>query len=612
MGLTAAVPKFKILALVCIFAGVELLSAAGSACAAGFHIPLRHSVTNSFVLQIGAQIVEVTPDNPSDLLRLQQMLRAERANDSATEKRVRRGFREIEHVTESILESTDRTESERLRMVLLETAAALNNLRRTPVPQTVDFFQIPLLFLQYLSRPIGQGDSPASNLQAGDEDDLSRLDPQPSTFWQRPSDLSHKDIYHGFGRTHLLLHREALCTYAGPKESFGRNPGFEIEFEGKPLKLKFAEVSSEPFASRIFDALGYHADPTDYVPSVKVRYSRRILTEFNSRKPLQTQFTFLGFGPMFKMDLQQEYDPFDYVAVAVLMDGARLSRWEFKHRLLHHPDRARAQNDPANFRADFESRIDYLETVPANVQSKAGKSIGPWDFGELDHASRRELRGAGLLAAWLGWFDTRYDNTRLRVLDKHRGELTHYFSDLGGVLGQTSGMLYEHGEMPNAFPWTFTRPPLWQGSHHLARPLRLTGYKPIAVTPAFAAMTLDDARWMARLIAALSPEQIRQALVASGFDSAQARLYLAKLMSRRDHMLQDLGLETQSAHHFAGNRHFSYDPRTQGAFQVRVAGRLAQAPIGTHRIINGKLVEVPARIESASKGLPSTPIAFSF
>jgi hypothetical protein len=101
--------------------------------------------------------------------------------------------------------------------------------------------------------------------------------------------------------------------------------------------------------------------------------------------------------------------------------------------------------------------------------------------------------------------------------------------------------------------------------------------------------------------------------VASGFDSAQARLYLAKLLSRRDHMLQDLGIkEAQSARNFATNRYFSYDPMTEGAFQVRVAGTLAQAPLGTHRIINGKLVEAPVRIESASKSLPTVPIAFSF
>src|SRR5262249_23304140 len=160
-----------------------------------------------------------------------------------------------------------------------------------------------------------------------------------------------------------------------------------------------------------------------------------------------------------------------------------------------------------------------------------------WDFAQLDHPDRRELRGAGLLAAWLGWFDTRFDNTRLRIV--HRGgevELEHYFSDLGGALGQTAGLLYSRGELPNAFPWTFTRAPLWQGPHHLAIPLRIVGYRPVAATSSFAAMTLDDARWMARLIGQITEPQIVQALVASGYDSAATRLYTEKLISRRDRM----------------------------------------------------------------------------
>jgi hypothetical protein len=410
------------------------------------------------------------------------------------------------------------------------------------------------------------------------------------------------------------LESEPLCEYAGPKESFGRNPGFEIESNGTRLKVKFTELSSEPFAARIFDALGYHADPTDYIPTVKVRYSRRILQEFNSRKPLRTRFTLLRFIPLFTMELQQDYDPFQFVAAAILTDGTSLSGPELKRRLFYHSESPHPELQPANFRTNLESRIAYLKTVPANVQSKTGKSIGPWDFGELDHAGRRELRGVGLLAAWLGWFDTRSDNTRLRIIDKDRNELAHYFSDLGGVLGQTSGILYARGEQPNAFPWTFTRPALWQGPHHLARPLRLKGYKPVDLTPAFAAMTIDDARWIARLIADLRPEQIQQALIASGFDSAQAQLYLAKLLSRRQHMLRDLGLgtEIQAAYNADMNRHFSYDPATQGTFNARVGGFLVRAPVGAHRIVNGKLVPAPVRTESASDKHSQPAIAFSF
>ena len=61
-------------------------------------------------------------------------------------------------------------------------------------------------------------------------------------------------------------------------------------------------------------------------------------------------------------------------------------------------------------------------------------------------------------------------------------------------------------------------------------------------TPAFAAMTIDDARWMARLIGQLRPEQIREALKASGYDETTVELYEKKLLNRRNKMMEDLGL----------------------------------------------------------------------
>jgi hypothetical protein len=481
---------------------------------------------------------------------------------------------------------------------------------RTPLPQTIDFFETPCLFLKRLSRPVGHGRTVADDLQRSDASDSSRRDPQNSTFWRRPQSIPVQDLYHGFGRTNLLLETDPLCTYAGPKESFGRNPGFSVECGELKLKLKFAEISSEPFAARIFDALGYHADITDYSHGVKVRYSRRLFQEFNLRKPLQTHFTFLHVVPLYTLDLQKSYDPFEFIAGAVLTNGTRCSSQELRNRLFREPNRPHPETDTANFRPEFESSIAYLETVPANVQLKTGKSIGPWDFGELDHASKRELRGAALLAAWVGWFDTRFDNTRLRIV-RHNGrpELEHYFSDLGGVLGETSGLLYARGELPNAFPWTFTYALKANELITDPAPVRLRGYKPIAPTPAFAEMTCADARWMARLIGALTEEQIKQALVASGFDSAQVRLYLEKLINRRDQMILDLGLANEiSLCRPAGiDRHFSYDPALQGNVSVWSGGRVIQAKSSGNRVIRGKLVQADSQEPGRGRNVRRKP-----
>ena len=375
--------------------------------------------------------------------------------------------------------------------------------------------------------------------------------------------------------------------------------GIRGRIEGSSIKLKFGEVSSEPFAARIFWALGYHVEPTDYARQVKVRYDRRLFQDFHSRQELKVRFTLLHFFTIHTIQLQTRFDPFQFIAKAVLGDGREWTGQELKEHLFHDPLRPHPEDAPANFRPEVESQILHLVTVPANVQVREArvKSIGPWDFGQLGHADWRELRGAGLLAAWLGWFDTRFDNTRLRIVKQNdEVRLAHYFTDLGGVLGETGGWLFSRGESPNAFPWTFTRPPLWQGPHRLARPLRLQGYRPIAFTAAFAAMTIDDARWMGRLLGRLTEQQVVQALVASGYDSAEVRLYTEKLLSRRDRMLIDLGLSGEiPLYRPAGAaRNLRYEPLKEGPIAVEVpALATVTAPVSGKSVIGGRLVNTP-------------------
>jgi hypothetical protein len=329
---------------------------------------------------------------------------------------------------------------------------------------------------------------------------------------------------------------------------------------------------------------------------VQVRYNRRLFQEFHSRQPLQTRFRILGFVPLYTLELQQRFDPFQFIAHVMLKDGTQWTSAELKRHLFRDSRRPHPEGSAANFRAEIEERIDYLITVPANIQVEPshGQSIGPWDFEQSGHADRRELRGACLLAAWLGWFDSRFENTRLRVREGDHGvELLHYFTDLGAVLGQTSGFLHWRGEQPNAFPWTFTRAPEWRGPRRMARPFRIVGFEPIEPTPAFAAMTVDDARWMARWIGQIREAQLIAALVAAGYDSAEVRLYTEKLISRRDRMIVDLGLagELPPLRSEGANHRLDYDPAKEGAVTIHVPGSgLVRAPLGDHQVKAGRFV----------------------
>jgi hypothetical protein len=126
----------------------------------------------------------------------------------------------------------------------------------------------------------------------------------------------------------------------------------------------------------------------------------------------------------------------------------------------------------------------------------------------------------------------------------------------------------------------------------MTTPFRIRHFKPTVPTPAFAAMTVDDARWMARLIGQLTENQLRAALIASGYDNAEARLYLEKLISRRDRMIRDLRLQDEIPllRRNSPNHDFSYNPITDGPFSATVNATTILARRSTAAIVHGKIV----------------------
>jgi hypothetical protein len=480
---------------------------------------------------------------------------------------------------------------------ILEMQAAMRNAIRSPVPEKLGVFTSWIFFFKNRSGSIGRGHTRASNLAtpAATFSEDGRSDPQPSTFWTRPQEIANEDLYAGFGRNDFPHIDTAMCEYSAPKTSSGTHAGFDVECNGERFKIKFGDLNSEPFTARIFYALGYHADPTDYAREIKIRYDRRMLREFHLRKPLNMRITPLGI-PVTTMHLQTHYDPFAFITAAVFKDARKVSGMELKQMLFINSKSPHPEDSPEDFRADVEAQLDYLMMSPANVQSRDGptQSIGSWEFGGLGHENLRELRGAGLLAAWLAWFDSRFDNTKLRLArDSKDVELFHFISDLGGGMGAGTGVFSPRGENPNDFAWTFTAPEIIRGPGRMTTPFRIEHFKPTVPTPAFAEMTIDDARWMARLIGQLTENQLRAALIASGYDDAESRLYLEKLISRRDKMIRDLKLENEIPllRPNGQNREFSYAPSADGRFTAVVGGTNVFARESSDVIFRGKIFQ---------------------
>ena len=451
------------------------------------------------------------------------------------EKKEKRGQAEIARL-ELLLQNASSNETQTIRAQIAEIRTALENNRRPSVPAYVDFIEAPFLAVDAFRNRVAVGRKPAQNLPDHDAGaDLSKLNPPPSSFWQPRTSIAASDLYVGFDRKELPNFETHIWTYAGRKKH-GWNAGCEVTSGDRRLKLKFAETHSEPFTSRLFHALGYNVDPTDYAREIKIAYNRQFFLEFNSRRAPQIKFGML-FIPMVRFTIQKQHSPFDSIAAAVLKTGERISAEELQAHF----------SNP-----EFESKIDYLVTKPANVQiqSSDAAAIGPWAFGGNGHENLRELRGAGVLAAWLGWWDSRFENTRLRIINTPEGPtLKHFWSDLGGGLGRAAGSFSHSCEQPDHFDSRFTRSRSSGDKLHF----HINGYEPVEDTPAFAEMTIDDARWMARLIAQLTEQQLIDALSASGFDRDHVHIYTQKLLARRDHLIRDLGL-TQEIAPAAANR----------------------------------------------------------
>jgi hypothetical protein len=478
-----------------------------------------------------------------------------------------------------------------------EVQAAMRNEGLPLVPAKLGVITTWVFFFKNLSGTIGRGHTMAADLggPANLGDDAGRADPLPSSFWTRPTAISRENVYAGFGRDKYPRLEQFVCDYSAPKTSSGTHAGFDVACDGRRYKIKFGEVNSEPFTARIFHALGYHVDPTDYAPEIRLHYDRRMFREFHLRKPLTMKITPLGVH-LGTVQLQTHYDPFNFINTAVFRDGRRIPGAALKQMIFKNPTLPHPEDSPANFRPEVEAAVDYLVMAPANIQPRDGptQSIGSWEFGGLGHENRRELRGAGLLAAWLAWFDSRGDNTKLR-LERDTGEvrLEHFISDLGGGLGAGTGLFSPRGENPNDFTWTFTAPEIIRGPGRMTTPFRIEHFRPTVPTPAFAAMTLADARWMARLIGQLTENQLRGALIAAGYDNAEATLYLEKLISRRDRMICDLKLQNEIPllRPNGQNRHFNYIPGPDNRFAAASpSGATIFARDSGRSILHGQLV----------------------
>lgn len=518
-------------------------------------------------------------------------------NDLASSGK-RRALEEALGLIDQLLAKTKAPNRSALMNQLLETSLAVQNSLRYPLKKSYQLFPeiLPVLLVTSFQHPkIRENMSEAGLLKDPKASDLSRVNPINSTFWTDSGDLKSKDLYTGFGRAGIPDY-SGVCEYVKPKTGWGAHPGFHLKCGEAELRFKMGdEIYGGPFNSRIWNALGYNTFAIDKMPALKIKYSRRLFTEFNSRKILKYSAK-LAIINLYTKHVTEFNDPFEYIQSAVLKDGSTISVKDLEARLLksrHTPNKdTRPETLATNFDENFESTIDYVVMQPGAIaeEPKNVKQIGAWDYDQLDHQNRREIRAMTVLAAWVDQYNLRWENTRLSyVKDGSNYQLKHYFSDVGSGIGISENLLKMENSDAELMPWTVTE--------RDGDTIKFKGFNHVQNNKAFKSMTLNDALWMLRRISAFSEEQVLSALLGTGMSAAEVRLALEKLLSKRQKMVADFGLNGEFPE-IASRKidtRLDFDPKNpQDLASVtlrRADGSTVVPPAGKFIVRNGHLVE---------------------
>jgi hypothetical protein len=358
----------------------------------------------------------------------------------------------------------------------------------------------------------------------GESQNVNALDEVPGSAWFTNRiglrSMSPAEVARGSCEGKSLQSKPGLWIITGAKPD-GVTPGFFIKAsDGRKYLLKLGgrrAAAADAIGARLYHAAGYFAPCNDVV--VFAREQLRV-----------------GPGAKVKDALGRKRG-FDEARLDALLSGV--------------PRRA-----DGRFLA-VASRFIPGTTIGA-FRYEGVRKDDPNDV--IPHQDRRELRAARLLAAWIGRFDTRDQNSLDTLIEEQgRRYVRHYQLDFGDALGEISDdalsrrmnhsyfLDLEHvlvdlvtfGAVPR--PWYRRHPARMAGALASFRwddfdPLR---WRPIYPNPAFKRMTLRDALWMSRIIARFSDQHLSALVEVTRLeDPAEASHLLRALIERRDRILR--------------------------------------------------------------------------
>gem|GEM_PF-1203860 len=323
--------------------------------------------------------------------------------------------------------------------------------------------------------------------------DISKLNPpSDSTFWTNHA-VSRIDVKKHYQTGRDALHKGLEIVFPEKKAFFKKirrtqtKPKIDLFFlhKGKKwdLKLKIgAEVHSEITCAALFAALGFSVDISKYVRDFKV---------------------ILGEVPFYKF--RREWESY-------------YTRYELDRYI-----KEQGKDEEGYYVIFYEG---VLEAKPKGLLR-----VGPWAYGLNGNGGLREVRGSFIFNMWVSNMDLKEAENNKLILrkDGDRYQFFHIQHDMGFAFGTT------YIERPGLFKWDLVKK---RTETHI-----LMTYRCFQKNTGLRYITYSDARWMVRLIARLTRQQITDAVSLAGWPESLRKLVVEKLISRRNQLVKAFFLE---------------------------------------------------------------------
>ena len=219
--------------------------------------------------------------------------------------------------------------------------------------------------------------------------------------------------------------------------------------------------------------------------------------------------------------------------------------------------------------ADLEAmlaRVEYGEDGMIRATASkyiSGQLIGPFRYQStrkddpndlIPHQHRRELRGLGVVSAWLNHVDTKGANSMdSYVTEEGRSYVRHYLMDFGTILGaagvepKSKFEGHENQVDPNALVLRILTlgfyVPDWERvpdrieypcvGRYESPSFHPGKFNPSSPNPAFEQMTDRDGYWGAKLVTSFTDEQLRAVVAEAQYPDPEAAAYLVRTLAER-------------------------------------------------------------------------------